>query len=97
MATMRPIPGLGAGFYEAGPLPWGETMPLLKIARHYGVDYAVTLALADNMQHGRPLTPYVWELGRAVERDTMASIIQDVRYLSAYVMEQRAQYKAPTP
>lgn len=32
---------------------WGDTCPLLKIARHFGVDYAVTLAFGDWMIHGR--------------------------------------------
>lgn len=72
-------------------LPWGETMPLLKIARHYGVPYEVTLALADNMQHGRGITEYVWELGRTVDRDAMDSVIQDVRYVSQYVANQRGE------
>lgn len=48
---------LRTGGEPVSDYPWGDTCPLLKIARHFGVDYAITLHLADALIHGRDRIP----------------------------------------
>lgn len=71
--------------------PFGETMPLLKIARHYGVDYAIPLALADYYQHGRRLTSWITWMINAMPVEDYGKLAQDVRYISRYVCDQRGE------
>ena len=44
---------------------WGDTSPTLKIAKHFGIEWDWTLAVTDNMLHGRTasncLTRAQWE------------------------------------
>lgn len=35
---------------------WGDTMPFLKIARHYNLPYELVLKLADYHLHGRRIS-----------------------------------------
>ena len=65
---LRPIPGMGPGFYESGPLLPGEvapneprdfgmTCPLLRISQVFGEDYAAVLRYADALIHQRKAAP----------------------------------------
>lgn len=40
---------------------WGDTCPLLKISREFGVDYAIPLLLADSLLHSRGVWNEVME------------------------------------
>lgn len=88
---LRPVPGLGSGFYEAGPLPFGNTCPLLKIARHYDVPYEIPLYLADFSQHGREIPENAAELFAVTPLKTIEAVTQDVRYVSGFMEELRAR------
>jgi len=61
---LRPIPGMGPGFYESGPLlpeevvsngprDFGMTCPLLRISQVFNVKYADVLSYADFLLHQR--------------------------------------------
>lgn len=70
--------------------PWGETMPLLKIAAAYRAPYEIPLAVADYYQHKRPISDYVRGLINQMQTNEYNMLCQDVRYISAFVMKQRA-------
>lgn len=56
---------------------WGDTCPLLNIARHFGVDYAVTLVLGDKLIHGRR-SPHYRSIRASLTKDEFRPVARAV-------------------
>lgn len=59
--------------------PFGTTSPCLFIARHYGVDWLVTLSLADWLLHNRPMSAEADALIGDMPIDKYRNLADDVR------------------
>lgn len=64
---------------DEGPTEFGDTCPVLKVARKHGIPYETALMIADRLVYGKRLSPEVYQASKLHRnRRRMRPIIFDL-------------------